>query len=136
MPFFSPSTSPVFDLATTPVNRLASVGADLLSQVPALANSALLVDSVSTTGRAGMNFCYANNIVARTCFATSCICGTVGAISFGTAIASSFFGIPAAGVVGNLGARAFHRLGKYSLTLGNFTNGNFTNATAISELMN
>ena len=123
--------SEYFDIAPTPFNKLMTTANGVLSQVPTLANSALLVDSVSTTGRAGMNFCYANNIVARTCFATSCICGTVGAVSSGTAIASSFFGIPAAGVVGTLGARAFNRLGKYALTL-----GNFTNATEISELIN
>ena len=127
---------PNFDLAPTPFNSFMTTADGILSQVPTLANSALLVDSISTTGRAGMNFCYANNIVARTCFATSCICGTIGTASSGTAIASSAFGIPAAGVIGNLGARAFNRLGKYALTLGNFTNGNFTNATEIAELIN
>ena len=127
---------PNFALAPTPFNSFMTTADGILSQVPTLANSALLVDSISTTGRAGMNFCYANNIVARTCFATSCICGTIGTASSGTAIASSAFGIPAAGVIGNLGARAFNRLGKYALTLGNFTNGNFTNATEIAELIN
>lgn len=125
-----------FDMAPTPFNNLITTVNGVLSQVPTLANSAILADSVSTTGRAGMNFCCANNIVARTCFATSCVCGTVGAFSSGTAIASSFFGIPEAGIIGNLGARAFNRLGKYALTLGNFTNGNFTNATEISNLIN
>ena len=125
-----------FDMAPTPFNNLMTTANEVLSQVPTLANSALLIDSVSTTGRAGMNFCYANNIVARTCFATSCICGTIGAVSSGTSIADSSLGIPAAGAIGNFGARAFNRLGKYSLTLGNFTNGDFTNATEISELIN
>ena len=114
--------SEYFEIAPTPFNNLMTTANGVLSQVPTLANSALLVNSVSTTGRAGMNFCCANNIIARTCFATSCICGTVGAISSGTAIASSVFGIPAAGVLGNFRVRAFNRLGKYSLTLGNFTN--------------
>ena len=121
----------VYDIAPTPFNNFMTTADGVLSQVPTLANSALLVDSVSTTGRAGMNFCCANNIVARTCFVTSCVCGTVGAVSSGTAIASSFFSIPAAGVVGTLGARAFNRLGKYVLTI-----GNFTNATEISDLIN
>ena len=125
-----------FDMAPTPFNNFLTTANGVLSQVPTLANSGLLADSICTTGRAGMNFCYANNIVARTCFATSCICGTVGAVSSGTALTGSFFGIPAAGALGTFGARAFNRLGKYSLTLGNFTNGNFTNATEISELVN
>ncbi len=131
MPFFSPSPQPLFDLPPTPVNRFATVGADVLSQVPTLANSGLLADSVCTTGRAAMNFCYANNMIARVCFATSCICGTVGAASSGTALASGFFGIPAAGAIVTRGARAFNRLGKYSLTL-----GNFTNVTELSEVIN
>ena len=131
MPLFSPSPQPILDLAPSPVHRFATVGADVLSQVPTLANSGLVADSVCTTGRAAMNFCYANNMVARVCFATSFICGTIGATSSGTVLATGFFGIPAAGAVVTLGARAFNRLGKYSLTL-----GNFTNATEISELIN
>ena len=128
--------SDYFDIAPTPFNNLMITADGILSQVPTLANSALLVDSTCTTGRAAMNFCCANNIVSRTCFATSCICGTVGAASSGTAIASGFFGIPVAGAIGTLGARAFNRLGKYALTLGNVTNGNFTNATEIAEFIN
>lgn len=119
----------------TPFNNLMTTADKILSQVPTLSNSALFVDSACTTGRAAMNFWYANNILAKTCFTTSCICGTIGAASSGTAIASGFFGIPVAGAVGTLGARAFNRLGKYSLTLGNFTNGNFTNCTEIAELI-
>nr|YP_009686101.1 hypothetical protein [Halamphora americana]QDR24928.1 hypothetical protein [Halamphora americana] len=120
-----------FDIPPTPFNNLMDTTNGILSQVPTLANSALLVDSTCTTGRAAMNFCCANNIVSRTCFVTSCICGTVGVVASGTAIATSFFGIPAAGAIGTLGARAFNRLGKYTLTLGNFTNAN-----EISELIN
>ena len=118
-----------FDMAPTPFNNFMITAYGVLSQVSTLANSSLLVDSLSTTGRAAINFCYANNFVARTCFATSCICGTIGAPSSGTA--SGFFGIPAAGTIGTLGAGAFNRLGKYALRL-----GNFTNAPEISELIN
>ena len=128
--------SDYFNIAPIPFNDFMTSVNGVVSQFPTLANGALLADSVTTTGRAAMNFCCANNMVSRACFGASCICGTVGAASSGTAIASSFLGIPAAGVVGTLGARGFNRLGKYALRLGNFTNGNFTNVTEIAELMN
>ena len=122
-----------FDMAPTPFNKLMTSADGIVSQVPTLANSAILTDSVCTTGKAAINFCYANNLVARTCFATSCICGAIGTVSSGTAIASGFFGIPACGFLGSMGARAFNRIGKYSLHMGNFTNGNFTNPGNITN---
>ena len=116
------------DLAPTPINNLAGSIHNVVSQFPTLANSALFVDSLTTTGRSGINFCTANNFVARACFAASCACGT--------ALVTSFLGVPAASLIGNLGARGCNRLGKCALAAGNFTNGNFTNVTEISELMN
>ena len=125
-----------FDIAPTPCTRLMDSATGILTQIPTLANGALLADSVTTTGRAAMNFCCANNLVSRACFGASCLCGTIGAASSGAALATGFFGIPIASTVGTLGARGFNRLGKYALTLGNFTNGNFTNVTEIAEIMN
>ena len=40
-----------------------------------------------------------------------------------------------AGWVGSFGARAFNRLGKYTMYMGNVTSGNVTNITQIGELM-
>jgi hypothetical protein len=40
-----------------------------------------------------------------------------------------------AGWVGSFGARAFNRLGKYTMHMGNVTSGNVTNITQIGELM-
>ena len=37
--------------------------------------------------------------------------------------------------VGSFGARAFNRLRKYTLNMGNVTSGNLTNITEIGELM-
>jgi len=51
-------------------------------------------------------------------------------VSSGTALATSFTGIPVVGWLGSFGARGFNRLGKYTLHM-----GNVTNATTISELM-
>lgn len=117
-----------FDMAPTPFDNLMDTVNGIASQFPTVANSAIFVDSITTTGRAGMNFCTANNFVARACFAASCACGT--------ALATSFLGIPAASLIGSFGARGCNRLGKCALAAGNFTNGNFTNVTEISELMN
>ena len=41
----------------------------------------------------------------------------------GTALLTSFSGIPVAGLIGSFGARGFNRLGKYTLHMGNVTNG-------------
>ena len=127
--------SDYFDIAPTPFNEFMTSANGVVSQFPTLANGALLADSVTTTGRAAMNFCCANNMVSRACFGASCVCGAVGAASSGTALATGFLGIPVASTIGTLGARGFNRLGKYALRLGNFTNGNFTNITELAEIM-
>jgi hypothetical protein len=59
----------------------------------------------------------------------------VGAASSGTALVTSFAGIPVTGWLGSFGARGFNRLGKYTLHMGNVTSGNITNATDLAELM-
>ena len=109
---------------------------DGLSQnVPIIGNAALCADSLCTTGRAGINFYCSPNPVSKVFFATSCVCGLIGAGSSGVALLSPVTGIPVLGWVGTFGARGFNRLGKYSLYMGNVTNGNITNATEIADLM-
>lgn len=122
-------------LAYTAVDHFAEQASTLTDGVPVLGNAAICVDSLCTTGRAGINFyCYPNP-VSKVFFGASCVCGLMGAVSLGTALATSFAGIPVAGWLGSLGARGFNRLGKYTLHMGNVTSGNITNATDIAELM-
>ena len=105
------------------------------TNVPIIGNAALCMDSVCTTSRAGVNFYCSPNPVAKTFFAVSCLCGVIGATASGTSLVTSVAGIPVAGWLGSFGARAFNRAGKYTLHMGNVTNGNITNATDIAELM-
>lgn len=105
------------------------------TNVPIIGNAAICVDSLCTTGRAGINFYCSPNPVSKVFFGASCVCGVIGATASGTSLATSVAGIPVAGWLGSFGARGFNRLGKYTLHMGNVTNGNITNATDISELM-
>ena len=107
----------------------------ITKNVPIIGNAAICADSVCTTGRAGINFYCSPNPVAKVFFGASCICGVLGAASSGTALVTSFAGIPVGGWVGSFGARGFNRLGKYTLHMGNVTSGNVTNITEIGELM-
>ena len=103
--------------------------------VPIIGNAAICADSLCTTGRAGINFYCSPNPVSKVFFGASCMCGLMGAASSGTALVTSFAGIPITGWLGSFGARGFNRLGKYTLHMGNVTSGNITNATDIAELM-
>lgn len=123
------------DLAPTAVDNFAESASTLTDGVPVLGNAAICVDSLFTTGRAGINFYCSPNPVSKVFFGASCMCGLMGATSSGTALVTSFAGIPITGWLGSLGARGFNRLGKYTLHMGNVTNGNITNATDIAELM-
>ena len=96
----------------------------------------LCVYSLCTTGYAGINFYCSPNPVSKVFFGASLVCGIVGAGASGTAALTSFAGIPIAGWFGSLGARGFNRLGKYALHMGNVTNGQITNVTEITNLMN
>lgn len=122
-------------LAPTAVDHFAESASTLTDGVPVLGNAAICVDSLCTTGRAGINFYCSPNPVSKVFFGASCVCGLMGATSSGTALATSFAGIPVAGWLGSLGARGFNRLGKYTLHMGNVTSGNITNATDIAGLM-
>lgn len=127
------------NLLPTAVDVLADSATEITTgiskNVPVIGNAAICADSICTTGRAGINFYCSPNPVAKVFFGASCVCGVLGAASSGTALITSFAGIPMAGWAGSFGARAFNRLGKYTLHMGNVTSGNITNVTQISELM-
>lgn len=127
------------NLAPSAIDALAEsttvITLGISKNVPIIGNAAICADSLCTTGRAGMNFYFSPNPVAKVFFGASCLCGVIGAASSSAALATSFAGIPVTGWLGSFGARGFNRLGKYTLHMGNVTSGNITNATAIGELM-
>jgi hypothetical protein len=126
-------------LAPTAMDAFAESATEITTgiskNVPVIGNAAICADSLCTTGRAGINFYCSPNPVSKVFFGASVVCGIVGAGASGTALVTSFAGIPIAGWFGSLGARGFNRLGKYALHMGNVTNGNITNVTEISDLM-
>ena len=125
----------IYESATTFAESATRITSGVSTNVPIIGNAALCMDSLCPTGRAGINFYYSPNPVAKVFFGASCCCGVIGAAASGTALATSFAGIPVAGWLGSFGARGFNRLGKYTLHMGNVTNGNITNPTSIAELM-
>jgi len=110
------------------------VSAGLVTGVVA-GNSAICADSICTLGRAGINFYYCPNPLARVFFAASFVCGTLGAVSSGAALLLSTWGIPTIAVLSSFSARSFNRLGKDTLRMGHITNGNITTANEIAALM-
>jgi hypothetical protein len=129
----------MIDLVPSAFDAFAEAGTEvtlgLSKNVPVIGNAALCADSICTAGRASLNFYCSPNAVSKVFFGASCLCGTIGAVSSGAALVTSFAGIPAAGWLGSFGARSFNRLGKYTLHLGNVTTGNVTNVTEISDLL-
>jgi hypothetical protein len=129
----------MINLAPSAFDVLVESATDITSgiskNVPVIGNAAICADSLCTTGRAGINFYCSPNPVAKVFFGASCLCGLIGAASSGTALVTSFAGIPVGGLLGSFSARGFNRVGKYALRMGNVTSGNITNATDISELM-
>ena len=123
------------NLAPTAFDKFVTSTTTVTDTLPVLGNAAICTDCLCTTGRAAVNFYCSPNPVAKIFFGASCVCGAMGAASSGTALVTSFVGIPSAAWVGAFGARSFNRLGKYTLHMGNVTNGNITNATAIADLM-
>lgn len=123
------------NLAPSAMDHFAESASSLTDGVPVLGNAAVCVDSLCTTGRAGINFYCSPSPLSKVFFGASCVCGVMGAASSGTALVTSFAGIPMAGWLGVFGARGFNRLGKYTLHMGNVTSGNITNVTEIAKLM-
>ena len=124
------------DVFPTPTTILIQSTTKITDSVPVIGNVVILADSTCTAGRAAINFYCSPNLVSKVCFGASCLFGVAGAASSGVALATSFLGIPITGLLGSFGARAFNRLGKYTLHMGNVTNGNITNVTDIADLMN
>ncbi|MEL6164944.1 MAG: hypothetical protein AAFR37_14720 [Cyanobacteria bacterium J06628_3] len=132
-----------YDYVATPATVLIKsstkvtdmVGTSILPTIPVVGNVALMSDSGCTAGRAALNFYYSPNPLSKVFFGVNCACGVVGAISSGTCIVTSYMGIPVTGLVGAFESRAFNRLGKYSLHLGNLTSGTLTNATEFAEFI-
>jgi hypothetical protein len=129
----------MINLLPTAVDILAESATGITSgisqNVPIIGNVGLCVDSLYTTGKAGMNFYCSPSPVAKVFFGASCACGILGASASGVALVTRFAGIPLAGWIGSFGARSLNGLGKYTLHMGNVTSGNITNITEIAELM-
>jgi len=129
----------MINLIPTATDELALAAKDLIinsqSGASLCAQSILLTDNTCTAGRSLINFCATPNPLARFFFATSVVCGVAGATSAGVALTSSVFGMPTTAVVGAFGARSFNRLGRYTLHIGNLTNGNLINVTNVGEFM-
>lgn len=129
----------MINLAPTTYETLAeqvTSGVEGLNRnIPIIGNAAICADNVCTAGRAGVNLYWCPNPVSKVFFGASLVCGVLGAATSGSAFISEAAGIPALGFAGSFGARAFNRLGKYTLYMGNITNGNITNSTEIADLM-
>ena len=128
----------MMSLAPTPMDTFAESATEITkitNGIPGLGNAAICTDSLCTAGRAGINFYWCPNPVSKVFFGASCVCGVIGAVSSGTALATSFTGIPVAGWLGSFGARGFNRVGKYAYKIGNVTSGNLINGTALSDVM-
>lgn len=95
-----------FDLAT--IDRISR----LIQCVPV---ALLMSDSACTAGRCAVNYCCSPNPVSKVCFGAGCL---LGAASSGTAVATTYMGIPTLALVGCAGGRVCNRLGRYCLTMG------------------
>ena len=130
----------MIDLAPTPATLLIESTTKITDFVgantPVVSNAAICADSACTVGRAAINlFYYSSNPISKVCLGASCLCGTIGAASSGTAFVTSYMGLPQVGVAGAFGARVFNYLGKYTLHMGNVTSGQITNSAEIANLM-
>lgn len=107
------------------VDHLAEFTDLIIANSPVVGNVAICSDSLCTTGKAGINFYYLPNPLERTCFATSCVFGLLGATTSGTALATSACGIQitGSGWIGSIGSRSLNlnKLGKYAYHMGNST---------------
>lgn len=125
---FSTATDALAESATELTNGLSH-------NIPIIGNAALCTDSLCTTGCAGLNFYCSPNPISKVFFATSCVCGLIGAGLSGIALLSSVTGILVLGWVCTFGARGFNRLSKYLLYIESVTTVNITNITEIANLM-
>lgn len=117
------------------VNNVLVSASGITESIPAFGNTAICIDSLFTTGRAGMNFYTSPNPLSKVFFGASCLCGVIGATSSGLAVVTSFVGIPMGAWLGATSARGFNSLGKYTLKMGKVTSGNITNLNEIQEFV-
>ena len=123
------------ELVTVLVESLTEINSGISKNVPVAGNVAICADSLCTGGLISINFYCAPNPVAKVFFGASCICEVIETACLGIALIISFMVIPIAGWISSFSVGGFNRLGKYSLHMGNITNGNITHATDISDLM-
>ena len=113
-------------LAPTAMNRVAELVGDALEGTPRVANIAIAADSGRVGVQSGMCFFKATNPVAKACFGAGAVCGLAGSVCSGTSAFSNYMGFSPLGIAGDFAGRACYRLGKYSLRIGNVTDGNMT----------
>lgn len=116
-------------MGLTTTDHFIISGSNIMEVFPDACNSALCFDSLYTSGRDTINFYCSPSPFSKVFFCSSFLFGIL------TAIVSAYTGIPVVGLIGTFGATCFNRLGKYTLQMGNITNGNITNATEIGNLM-
>lgn len=97
------------DLAPTPLTTLIGSATAITEEVPVVGNVTICIDSLYTSGRAGVNFCCSPNKISQAFFLTSFALGIMGATSSDVTLVTSATGIPLAGWVGSLGARGCNR---------------------------
>lgn len=113
-------------LAPTPMDRVARLVGDGLEGVPRVGNIAITADSARVGVQSGICFFKATNPLARACFGAGAVCGLAGSACSGASAFSNYMGFSPLGIAGDLAGRACYRLGKYSLRVGNITDGNMT----------
>lgn len=113
-------------LAPTAMDRVAELVGGALEGTPQIGNIAVAADSGRVGLQSGVCFFKATNPLSRVCFGAGTVCGLAGAACAGTSACSNYMGLSPLGVAGNLAGRACYRIGKYSLRVGQVTDGNMT----------
>jgi hypothetical protein len=89
------------NVAPTAIDHLAESVSQITNSVkdgvPIIGNAAICADSLCITDRAGINFYCSSNPVSKAFFGANFLCGLMGAGASGTALVTSFAGIPMAG---------------------------------------
>ena len=87
--------------------------------------------SWSSIGGYVLCFFKSTNPLARVCFGAGVVCGVAGSACAGASAISNYMSFSPLGIAGDLASHACYRLGKYSLKVGNITNGNMA---ALAEI--
>ena len=113
-------------LAPTAMDRVAKLIGDGIEGAPRIGNIAITADSARVGVQSGLCFFKAKTPVAKACFGIGATCGLAGSVCAGASSISNYMGCSPLGLAGNLAGRACYRLGRYSLRMGNVTDGNIT----------